>query len=392
MSEAYVVAACRTPIGRFAGALSSLTAAELGAVAIAEAVRRASVKPECIDEVLMGNVIQGGQGQNPARQAAVKAGVPVNVPAATVNMVCGSGLKAVLLAAQAIKLGDARCVVAGGMESMSHAPYALSREQPPLGDLTLVDLVVNDGLEDAFDGRHMAVICERLAERYGITREQQDAYAALSQQRCESAQAAGAFADEIVAVTVKERKDERRVETDEHPRPGTTVEALSKLHPAFESDGCITAGNASGVNDGAAALVVASRQKVESGNLPVLGRLLSWASSATEPELFGIAPAAAVRLALERAGLTLADIDLIEANEAFAAQTLALAQETGWDAKKVNVNGGAIALGHPIGASGARILTTLLYELRRRAARRGLATLCCGGGMGVAVVVERTQN
>lgn len=388
MSEAYIVSAARTPIGRFGGALSSLTASELGAVAIGEALKRANLQPQWVDEVFMGNVVQAGQGQNPARQAALKAGVHSAAPCITINMVCGSGLKAVVLAAQAIQLGEAGCIVAGGMESMSRSPYVLPRNRPSLGNLTLMDLVLQDGLLDAFDGRHMAQMCERLGERYGVTREQQDAYAALSQQRCEAAQRDGKFREEIVPITVKDRNEECVVEADEQPRRGTTTESLAKLRPAFEVSGCITAGNASGINDGAAAVVVASGEVVGRLGLPVLGRIVSWASAGTEPELFGIASAGAVRLALEKAGLALGDIELIEANEAFAVQMLALSQEVGWPMEKVNVNGGAIALGHPIGASGARILITLLFEMRRCGKRYGLATLCCGGGMGIAMVVE----
>ena len=339
----------------------------------------------------MGNVIQAGQGQNPARQASVKAGVPETVPCITVNMVCGSGLKAVALAAQAIMTGEAECVVAGGMESMSNAPYALPRRHGQFGDLAMADLIISDGLTDAFDGRQMALMCEDLGQSYGITRQQQDAYAALSQQRCEAAQREARFADEIVPVMVSNSREEKDVRADEHPRAGTTAESLSKLRPAFDPAGSITAGNSSGINDGASAAIVASGRCAERMHLPVMARIVSWASSATEPALFGIAPAAAVRLALERAHLTLDDIELIEANEAFAVQTLALSQEVGWPMDRVNVNGGAIALGHPIGASGARILTTLPFEMRRGGVRNGLATLCCGGGMGIAVVVEAAE-
>lgn len=388
MSEAYIISACRTPVGRFGGALGTLSASELGATAIREALSRAGIDGSSVDEVLMGNVLQAGQGQGPARQASVKAGVPVSVPAVTVNMVCGSGLKAVTLAAQAVMLGEADCVAAGGMESMSQTPFALPRTLAPFGDATLMDLILKDGLCDALDGRHMAIMSERLGERYGISREQQDAFAALSQQKCEAAQAAGKFDDEIVPVSIVTKKESVEVTTDEHPRPGTTLEALSKLRPAFEPTGTITAANASGLNDGAAAVVVASKRRVRELGAPVLARIASWASAATEPEMFGVAPAGAVKLALQKAHLTLDDVGLIEANEAFAVQSLALSQEMGWDMSKVNVNGGAIALGHPIGASGARILTTLLYEMRRRSVRYGLATLCIGGGMGIAVVVE----
>lgn len=387
MNEVYVSAACRTPIGRFGGALSVLTAGELGAMAIKDALRRAG-GVDCVDEVVMGNVIQAGQGQNPARQAALKAGLPETVPCLTVNKVCGSGMKAVVMAAQAIKAGDAAVVVAGGMEAMSRVPYALARPPGVFGDLTLADLILRDGLTDAFDGRHMALMAEKLAARFGISREAQDVYAERSQRLCRGAQEAGKFRDEIVPAPVKTRKGETICAQDEHPRPETTLAVLSKLRPAFDPQGTITAGNASGMNDGAAALVLASGACVREKQLPVLGKVLGWASAALAPELFGIAPAAAVRMALARAGLTLEDVGVIEANEAFAAQTLALAQAVKWKDEIVNVNGGAIALGHPIGASGARILVTLLYEMQRRRVKYGLATLCIGGGMGIAMVVE----
>jgi len=365
-----------------------LSASDLGAVTTAEAVRRAGLAGESVHEVLMGNVLQAGQGQNPARQAALKAKLGSNVPCTTVNMVCGSGLKSVIMAAQSIKSGDAGCIVAGGMESMSQAPYVLSRSQKPFGDLTLCDVILRDGLLDAMDGRHMGAMAELLGERFGITREQQDEYAHTSQQRCATALESGCFADETVSVSVTEKKETRSVDRDEHPRPETTLESLAKLRPAFAESGTITAGNSSGINDGAAAVVMVSADQVGSLEAPPLGRIVSWACSAREPEMFGVAPAQAVRTALERAGLALDQIGLIEANEAFAVQTLALGREMGWDAARVNVNGGAIALGHPIGASGARILVSLLHEMKRRGERYGLATLCVGGGMGVAVVVE----
>lgn len=387
MSEAYVVSACRTPIGRFGGALSTLSASDLGSAAIREAVSRAGV--DAVDEVIMGNVLQAGQGQGPARQAAIKAGIANSTPCTAVNMVCGSGLKAVTLAAEAVMSGEAECVVAGGMESMSQAPFIMPRNVGSFGDVTLLDLILRDGLSDAFDGRHMALMCERLGGKYGITREQQDAFAADSQQRCEAAQADGRFDDEIVPMSIATKREAITFTADEHPRPGTTVESLAKLRPAFEANGTITAGNASGINDGAAALVIVSEKRVGEAGVRPLGRIVSWASAGLDPELFGVAPAAAVRLALQRAALTLDDIGLIEANEAFAVQSLALAREVGWDMARVNVNGGAIALGHPIGASGARILVTLLHEMKRRQVRYGLATLCIGGGMGIAAVVER---
>ena len=394
MNEAYIVSACRTPIGKFGGVLKELTASDLGAVVVGEAYRRAALPPEIVDEVLMGNVIQAGQGQNPARQATLKAGLPNTVPATTTNMVCGSGLQTVTLAAQAIRLGEAECLIAGGMESMSQAPYVLPRhttnERP--GDVTLTDLVLYEGVTDAFSGRLMGEICERLGERYEVTREEQDAFAARSQQKCEAAQREGKFGDEIVPVPITLDGKTQMVTRDEHPRAGTTVEILGQLKPAFEAGGSITAGNASGLNDGAAAVAVASARAVERLALKPMAKVVSWASSATEPELFGIAPAEAVRRALAKGGLTLADIDLIEANEAFAVQVLALSQEVGWEMDKVNVNGGAIALGHPVGASGARIIATLAYEMQRRQSRYGLATLCCGGGLGIAMILEASEN
>lgn len=394
MNEAYIVSACRTPIGKFGGVLKELTASDLGAVVVGEAYRRAALPPEIVDEVLMGNVIQAGQGQNPARQATLKAGLPNTVPATTTNMVCGSGLKTVTLAAQAIHLGEAECLIAGGMESMSQAPYVLPRhsENKRPGDVTLTDLALYEGVTDAFNGRLMGEICERLGERYEVTREQQDAFAAYSAQKCEAAQREGKFGDEIVPVPITLDGKTQMVTRDEHPRAGTTVEILGQLKPAFEAGGSITAGNASGLNDGAAAVAVASARAVERLALKPMAKVVSWASSATEPELFGIAPAEAVRRALAKGGLTLADIDLIEANEAFAVQVLALSQEVGWEMDKVNVNGGAIALGHPVGASGARIIATLAYEMQRRQSRYGLATLCCGGGLGIAMILEASEN
>jgi acetyl-CoA C-acetyltransferase len=386
-----ILSAARTPIGAFGGNFKNLSAAELGLVAIAEALRRAHVAPEEVNEVYMGNVLQAGLGQNPARQAARGAGVPDHVPATTVNMVCGSGLKAVALAAQAVRVGDGDIFVAGGMESMSRAPYLLpsARWGARLGSATLIDAMLHDGLLDAFSHQHMGEIAERWAERYGISREEQDAFALRSQRRCAAAMAAGTFNAEIVPVEVKGSKGETMlVRFDEHPRPDTTLEKLSQLKPAFRPDGTITAGNASGLNDGAAALVVASAEKARALGVPPLARILSCASHAMHPHEFGIAPAGAVHRALDRAELRLEHIDLIESNEAFAVQSLALTKEVGWDLERVNVNGGAIALGHPIGASGARVLTTLLYEMKRRRARYGLATLCVGGGMGIAMVVE----
>jgi acetyl-CoA C-acetyltransferase len=390
-----ILSAARTPVGAFGGNFKNLSAAELGRCAIAEALRRAGVSGEEINEVYMGNVVQAGQGQNPARQAARLAEVPDGVPATTVNMVCGSGLKAVALAAQAVRVGEGEIFVAGGMESMSQAPYLmpLARWGARLGHADMVDAMLRDGLLDAFSSQHMGEIAERWAERYNITRAQQDEFALRSQQRCAAAMAAGTFNAEVVPVEVKGSKGETTlVRFDEHPRPETTLERLSKLRPAFRPDGTITAGNASGLNDGAAALLVASAEKARALGVTPMARILACSAHALHPHEFGIAPAGAVRRALDRAELRLEQMDLIESNEAFAVQSLALTKEIGWDLERVNVNGGAIALGHPIGASGARILTTLLYELQRRHARYGLATLCVGGGMGIAMVVERVAE
>ncbi|GAB6933163.1 acetyl-CoA C-acetyltransferase [Calditerricola satsumensis] len=388
--DAVIVSAVRTPIGTFNGALSSVSATELGAAVIRAALERAGVAPEQVDEVIMGNVLQAGLGQNPARQAAIKAGLPHDVPAQTVNMVCGSGLKAVHLAAQAIWTGEADVVVAGGMENMSRAPYLLphARTGYRMGNQTVVDSMIHDGLWCAFNDYHMGITAENLAEEYGITREEQDRFALWSQEKAARAIAAGKFRDEIVPVTVRNRKgEERMVDADEHPRPDTTLEKLAKLPPAFKPDGTVTAGNASGINDGAACLVVTSREKAEKLGLTPLAVIRANASAGVDPRVMGIGPVPATRKALAKAGLALEDIDLIEANEAFAAQSLAVAKALGIPEDKLNVNGGAIALGHPIGASGARIMVTLIHEMRRREARYGLATLCIGGGQGVATVV-----
>lgn len=388
--DAVIVSAVRTPIGTFNGALSSVSATELGAAVIRAALERAGVAPEQVDEVIMGNVLQAGLGQNPARQAAIKAGLPHDVPAQTVNMVCGSGLKAVHLAAQAIWTGEADVVVAGGMENMSRAPYLLphARTGYRMGNQTVVDSMIHDGLWCAFNDYHRGITAENLAEQYGITREEQDRFALWSQEKAARAIAAGKFRDEIVPVTVRSRKgEEQTVDADEHPRPDTTLEKLAKLPPAFKPDGTMTAGNASGINDGAACLVVTSREKAEKLGLTPLAVIRANASAGVDPRVMGIGPVPATRKALAKAGLALEDIDLIEANEAFAAQSLAVAKALGIPDDKLNVNGGAIALGHPIGASGARIMVTLIHEMRRREARYGLATLCIGGGQGVATVV-----
>ena len=389
MKPVVIVSAARTPIGRLGGALASLPAARLGQVAVAAALERARVAPEDVDEVVLGQVLTAGAGQNPARQAALFAGLPHAVPAYGVNQVCGSGLRAVALGFQAIRLGEARIVVAGGQESMSQAPHcAAVRAGAKLGDLALVDTAMRDGLVDAFHGYPMGRTAENLAEKYGIGRVAQDAFAAASQRKAAEADAAGRFRDEIVPVPVPGKK-EAMVDRDEAIRPDTTPETLARLRPVFAENGTVTAGNASGLNDGAAALVLMDGEEAARRGLAPLARIVSWATAGVDPALMGIGPVPAVRLALGRAGWTLDQVDLIEANEAFAVQCCAVGGELGWDPARVNVNGGAIALGHPIGASGARVLATLLHELARRGARRGLATLCIGGGMGIALCVER---
>jgi acetyl-CoA C-acetyltransferase len=390
--DAVILSAVRTAIGSFQGTLAPLSAVDLGAAVVRASLERAGVAAERVDEVILGNVLQAGLGQNPARQAAVRAGIPHEVPAMTINKVCGSGLQAVMLAAQAIRAGDGEWFVAGGMESMTNAPYLVpaARSGLRMGDGVLVDSMIRDGLWCAFCDVHMGITAENIAERYGITREEQDRFAAWSQAKAQQAIEAGRFREEIIPLDVPGRKGEtRRFDTDEFPRFGTTVETLSKLRPAFRKDGTVTAGNASGINDGAAALVVASESAAAAAGLTPIARIVSWASAGVDPDVMGLGPIDATRRALAKAGLTLADIDLVEANEAFAAQAIAVARELEIPDEKLNVNGGAIALGHPIGASGARILVTLLNELKRRRARYGLATLCIGGGQGVAMVVER---
>lgn len=389
MHEAVIVAATRTPIGRFQGALASVSAVELGAGVIRSLL--ATLPELSVDEVIMGQVLTAGAGQNPARQAAIQAGLPVDVPALTLNKVCGSGLKAVQLAAQAIRAGDADVIIAGGMESMSQAPYVLPKARTGLrmGHGDVIDSMIRDGLWDAFNDYHMGVTAENLAERFGISREAQDAFAAESHRRAVAAIQAGAFRDEITPVTVRNRKGETVVATDEQPRDDVTAESLAGLRPAFARDGSVTAGNASSLNDGAAAVVVTSAALAQRLGLPVLARISSYASSGVDPALMGIGPVSATQRCLKRAGWALDSLDLIEANEAFAVQALSVGQQLGWQAEKVNVNGGAIALGHPIGASGCRVLVTLLYAMQKRAAQRGLATLCIGGGQGVALAVER---
>ena len=386
-----ILAATRTAIGSFQGTLSGLPAHALGAALIRGILEKTGIAPAEIDEVVLGQILTAGSGQNPARQAAIAAGLPHAVPALSLNKVCGSGLKAVHLAAQAIALGDADLVLAGGQESMSLAPYVLPKARTGLrlGHAQLEDSLIRDGLWDAFNDYHMGITAENLAERYGITREQQDAFAADSQRKAAEAIAAGRFQDEITPISIPQRKgDPVLFDTDEQPRAGTTAEALAKLRPAFKKDGTVTAGNASTINDGAAVLLLASAQKAEALGLPVLAWIRGYASAGVDPAVMGIGPVPATQKTLNKAGWRIGDLDLIEANEAFAAQALAVNQELGWDTARVNVNGGAIALGHPIGVSGARILVTLVHELIRRDARKGLATLCIGGGQGVAIVIE----
>jgi acetyl-CoA C-acetyltransferase len=388
--DVVIVSAARTPVGSFLGGLSSLSAAQLGEVAIRAALERAGVKPEEVDEVILGHVLQAAAGQGPARQASMGAGIPKEVPAWSLNQICGSGLRAVAIAAQQIQLGDARIVVAGGQESMSQAPHAQAlRTGQKMGDIKLVDTMISDGLWDAFNGYHMGQTAENVAEQFQITRGDQDAFAVASQNKAEAAQTAGRFDDEIVPVTIKGRKGDVVVDKDEFIRHGATLEAMQGLKPAFTREGSVTAANASGLNDGAAALVLMSAAEAKARGLEPLARIVSSATAGVDPALMGMGPIPASRKALEKAGWTVADLDLVESNEAFAAQSLCVLRELGLDPDKVNVNGGAIAIGHPIGASGARILTTLLYEMKRRGAKKGLATLCIGGGMGVAMCVER---
>lgn len=391
MSRKIVLAgAVRTAIGRMGGTLANVPAATLGSIVIKEALKRANVAPEQVDEVLMGCVLQGALGQNVARQASVNAGVPIEVPALTVNNVCGSGLKCVNMAAAMIAAGEADIVVAGGMENMSSAPYAMTQARfgYRMNNATIIDTMVNDALTDAFNGYHMGITAENVAEKYGLTREMQDEFAAASQQKCEKAQAEGRFDDEIVPVPVKVKKETVMFAKDEGPRAGVTAEGIAKLRPAFKADGSVTAANASGINDGAAAIVVMSEEKAKELGVTPMAEWVAGASAGVEPSIMGIGPVAATNKAMAKAGLKVADMDLIEANEAFAAQSLAVAKDLELDMSKVNVNGGAIALGHPVGASGARILVTLLHELQKRESQYGLATLCVGGGMGVAAIVK----
>jgi len=389
-TDVVIVAARRTPVGSFLGSFATTPAHELGRVAIVAALAQAGVRPDEVSEVILGQVLTAAQGQNPARQAAIAAGIPKEVPAWGVNQVCGSGLRAVALASQAIRTGDAAIMVAGGQESMSLAVHALHmRSGTKMGDASLVDTMIKDGLTDVFNGYHMGITAENLAEQYQISREEQDVFAVASQNKAEAARAAGRFRDEIAPVTVKSRKGETVVADDEYIRSGATLDGVTPLRPAFRKDGTVTAGNASGINDGAAALVLMRRDEAERRGAPILARVASWASAGVDPSIMGIGPVPASRRALDKAGWTIAELDLIEANEAFAAQAIAVGRELGWEADRVNVNGGAIAIGHPIGASGARVLTTLLHEMAKRDAKKGLATLCIGGGMGIAMCVER---
>ncbi|CAN5377228.1 acetyl-CoA C-acetyltransferase [soil metagenome] len=390
MTEVVIVSAARTPVGSFLGGLSSLPASKLGEIAIKAALERAGVDAADVDEVILGQVLQAGAGQGPARQASIGAGLPVETPAWSLNQLCGSGLRAVALGYQQILQGDAAIVVAGGQESMSLAPHAqYLRGGHKMGALELADTMLKDGLIDAFHGYHMGQTAENIADKWQITRAAQDAFAVASQNKAEAAQAAGKFDDEIVAVTIPGKKGDTVVDKDEYIRHGATIEAMEKLRPAFSKDGSVTAANASGLNDGAAALVLMSADEAKARGLEPLARIASWASAGVDPSIMGTGPIPASRKALEKAGWTVADLDLIESNEAFAAQSLCVVKELGLDPAKVNVNGGAIAIGHPIGASGARILTTLLHELKRSGGKKGLATLCIGGGMGVAMCVER---
>ena len=389
-TEIVIASGARTPIGAFNGSFSDMPAHTLGAAAITAALSRADVNAGDVSEVILGQVLTAGAGMNPARQAAMAAGVPEERTALGINQVCGSGLRAVALGAQAIKSGDASVIVAGGQESMTQSPHVSHlRAGTKMGNAQLIDSMINDGLWDVFNGYHMGITAENVATQWQISRDQQDAFALQSQERAEAAQKAGIFQDEIVPVTVPNRKGDILIEEDEHPRHGTTLETLKKLRPAFDKEGSVTAGNASGINDGAAAVVLMSAAEATKRGIEPLAKIKSWATEGIDPAIMGAGPIPASKTALEKAGWSSEDVDLIEANEAFAAQACAVAKEMGWDNEKINVNGGAIALGHPIGASGARVLITLLYELTRRGANKGLATLCIGGGMGIAMCVER---
>lgn len=392
MNEVVIVAATRTAVGSFQGGLANIPAPQLGATVIRSLLEQTGVAPEQVDEVIFGQVLTAGSGQNPARQTAIHAGLPFSTPALTLNKVCGSGLKALHLAAQAIRCGDADVVIAGGQENMSLSPYVMpgARTGLRMGHAKVIDTMIQDGLWDAFNDIHMGITAENLAEKYNLTREQQDAFAAASQQKASAAIAAGRFVDEITPVSIPQRKGDPVIfDTDEQPRASTNAESLAKLRPAFKKDGSVTAGNSSTLNDGAAAVMLMSAEKAKELGLPVLARIVAYANAGVDPTIMGIGPVAATQKCLSKAGWTIADLDLVEANEAFAAQALSVNQELGWDTDKVNVNGGAIAIGHPIGASGCRILVSLLHEMIRRDAKKGLATLCIGGGQGVALAIER---
>ena len=392
MKNVVIASAVRTPVGSFGGALQPLSGIDLGVIAAKEAIKRAGIDPATIDEVILGNVLQAGLGQNPARQVAINAGIPKEVPAMTINKVCGSGLRAVSLAAQLIKAGDAEIVLAGGTESMTNSPYVLPKMRygARMGDTSAVDVMIKDGLTDAFNGYHMGITAENINDQWSQTREQQDQFAVASQNKAEAAQKAGKFDEEIVGVELKDKKGNVTViDKDEYIKYGQTMETLGKLKPAFKKDGSVTAGNASGINDGAACLIVMSEDKAKELGIEPLAKIVSYASAGVDPSIMGIGPVPASTKDLEKAGLKIEDIDLVEANEAFAAQSCAVVKDLGLDPAKTNVNGGAIAIGHPIGASGARILTTLLYEMKRSGKKKGLATLCIGGGQGTALIVER---
>lgn len=392
MKEVVIASAARTPIGTFGGSFKTVSAVDLGVAAAKEALKRANIKPEMVEEVIFGNVLQAGLGQNVARQVSIHTGIPIEVPSFTVNKVCGSGLKSVALAAQTILAGEADIVLAGGTENMSQAPYLLkgARWGQRMGDGTVEDYMVKDGLWDIFNDVHMGITAENIAEQWNLTREEQDQFAVTSQNRAEESIKTGRFKDEIVPVEVPQRrKDPIIVDTDEYPRMGATLEGMAKLRPAFKKDGTVTAGSSSGINDGAAALVIMSKEKADELGIKPLATIVTYASAGVDPSIMGTGPIPATRKALEKANMTVEDLDLVEANEAFAAQSLAVVKDLGLDTEKTNVNGGAIALGHPIGASGARILVTLLYEMGKRDAKKGLATLCIGGGQGIAVIVKR---
>ncbi|MDH2434155.1 acetyl-CoA C-acetyltransferase [Pokkaliibacter sp. MBI-7] len=392
MRDVVIVAAGRTAVGSFGGGLAAMTAAELGATVIKTLLQQVDLDPAQVNEVILGQVLTAGCGQNPARQSVIKAGLPDTVPGMTINKVCGSGLKAIHLATQAIRCGDADIIIAGGQESMSQAPHVLpkSRDGQRMGDWKMIDSMITDGLWDAFNNYHMGITAENIVSKYGFSREEQDAFAAESQRKAGEAMAANRFADEIIPVSIPQRKgDPIVIDKDEQPRPGTTAESLAKLRPAFKPDGSVTAGNASSLNDGAAAVILASAEKAKALGLPVLATIKAYSSAGVAPEIMGTGPIDATRKCLEKAGWDINELDLIEANEAFAAQAMSVNKDLGWDISKVNVNGGAIALGHPIGASGCRILVSLLHEMIKRDANKGLATLCIGGGMGVALAIER---